>query len=93
MIGALLIVVCLNLAVAPHGLRDLLLLRHHRTRLELEREHEQGENRDLEATVGKLRSDDAYIQRLIRKELGFARSNELIYRFAGDNSASSSNQP
>lgn len=89
-LGALLIAVCLNFAVASHGLRDLLILRHHQARLEAEREHEQSEDRNLEATITKLQSDDAYLQRLIRKELGYARSNELIYRFAGDNAATSS---
>jgi cell division protein FtsB len=94
MLATLLIAACLNLAVASHGLRDLLILRHHRTRLEAEREHEQAENRDLQTTVAKLQSDDAYIQRLIRKELGFARANELIYRFASDNpSSSATNAP
>jgi cell division protein FtsB len=88
-LSVLLIAAGLNFAVASHGLRDLLILRHHRTRLEADREHEQGENRDLETTVAKLHSDDAYLQRLIRKELGYARSNELIYRFAGDNQAAS----
>lgn len=92
-LGALLIVVSLNLAVAPHGLRDLLILRHHRARLELEREHEQAENRDLQVTIAKLQSNGAYLQRLIRKEFGFAHPNELIYRFASDNAASSSNPP
>lgn len=93
MLGGLLIIVSLNLTMAPHGLRDLLVLRHHRARLESEREHEQGENRELQGTIAKLQSNDAYIQRLIRKELGFARPNELIYRFASDNAASSSNPP
>jgi cell division protein FtsB len=83
-LGAALVVVCLNCVIATHGLRDLLVLRHHRARLEAEREHEQTENRDLQATIEKLQSDDAYLQRLIRKELGFARPNELIYRFAND---------
>jgi cell division protein FtsB len=92
-LGALLIGLLLDLALAPHGLRDLAVLRHHRARLEAEREHEQSENRDLETTVAKLQSDDAYIQRQIRKELGFARSNELVYRFASDNAATSSNPP
>ena len=86
----LLIVVCLNFALGPHGLRDFLILRHHQARLEAEREHEQSEDRDLEATIANLQSDDAYLQRLIRKELGYARPNELIYRFAGDNTAPSS---
>ncbi|HEY2107014.1 MAG TPA: septum formation initiator family protein [Candidatus Binataceae bacterium] len=93
-LGALLVAVCLNFALTSHGLRDLLILRHHRNRLETEREHKQAEERDLEATVEKLQSDDAYLQRLIRKELGFALPNELIYRFAGDNApASSPNAP
>jgi cell division protein FtsB len=90
-LAMLLIAGCLNLAVAAHGLRDLLLLQHHRTRLEAEREHEQSVNRKLEATVAKLQSNDAYLQRLIRKELGFARPNELIYRFGTDSSTAPSN--
>ncbi len=92
-LGALLIGLVLDLALAPHGLRDLAVLRHHRTLLESERQHEQSENRELQTTVAKLQSDDAFIQRQIRKELGFARPNELIYRFAGDNAATSSNLP
>ena len=94
MLAALLAAACLNLAAASHGLRDLLILRHHRARLETEREHQQSENRNLETTIAKMQSDDACIQRLIRKELGFARSNELIYRFASDNpSSSAANTP
>ena len=65
----------------------MLVLRHARAQLEAEREHVQAENRDLQATIEKLQSDNAYLQRLIRKELGFARSNELIYRFSSDSSA------
>jgi cell division protein FtsB len=89
-LGTALIAVCLNFALASHGLRDLLFLRHYREHLESERERQLTEQRDLQATVTKLQSDDAYIQRLIRKELGFARPNELIYRFPNDNAPSSS---
>jgi len=90
MLATLVIAGGLNLAEAPRGLRDLLVLRHHRAHLEAEREHEQAVNRDLEATIAKLQSDDAYLQRLIRKELGFAHPNELIYRFSSDGSGASS---
>jgi cell division protein FtsB len=93
MLGSALLAVCLNFALASHGLRDLLILRHYRERLESERELELTEQRDLQATITKLQSDDAYIQRLIRKELGFARPNELIYRFPNDNPPSSPNMP
>lgn len=92
-LGAALVVVCLNCVIAPHGLRDLLVLRHARAQLEAEREHVQAENRDLQGTIEKLQSDDAYLQRLIRKQLGFAHSNELIYRFSSDNSSAPANNP
>jgi cell division protein FtsB len=83
-LGTALAVVCLNLARASHGLRDLFVLRQYRERLESGLERQQAEDRNLQATITKLQSDDAYIQRLIRQQLGFARSNELIYKFPGD---------
>jgi cell division protein FtsB len=86
-LAAALIATSLNCVLARHGVNDLLILRHHRALLEAEREHQQAENRDLRRTIEKLQSDDAYIQRMIRKELGFVRPNELIYRFAADNQA------
>lgn len=92
-LGVALVVVCLNCVMAPHGVRDLLVLRHARAGLEAERERVQAENRDLQSTIVKLQSDDAYLQRLIRKELGFARPNELIYRFSSDNSSALANSP
>jgi cell division protein FtsB len=92
-LGVLLIAMCLNCVLAPHGLRDLLVLRHYRAQLEAERERLQAKNRELQSTIEKLKSDDAYIQRIIRKELGFAHSNELIYRFAGESQPPSPNAP
>jgi cell division protein FtsB len=92
-LGVALVVVCLNCVMAPHGVRDLLVLRHARAQLEAERERVQAENRDLHSNIEKLQSDDAYLQRLIRKELGFARPNELIYRFSSDNSSTPANSP
>lgn len=91
---ALLIAACLNLALAPHGMRDLLVLRHHRARLEAKREQQQATQRELQATIARLQTDDAYVQRIIRKELGFAHQNELIYKFSSESSsAGSTNLP
>jgi len=50
-----------------------------RTRQQLRADHAA-----LELEVRKLRSNDRYLQNLIRSELGFARPDELIYRFKGD---------
>ncbi len=93
MLAAALMAVSLNLARAPHGLRDLLVLRHYHQRLQSEREREQAENRELQTTITRLQSDDIYIQRIIRKELGYARSNELIYRFVNDSGTPPANPP
>jgi cell division protein FtsB len=38
-------------------------------------------NGELAERTQRLQSDDAYLQRLIRRELGYARADELIYRF------------
>lgn len=93
-LALLLAIACANLSLAPHGLRDLLLLRHHHARLETEREREQTQQHELQATIVRLQSDDAYVQRMIRQELGYARPNELIYRFASETAVPpSANQP
>jgi cell division protein FtsB len=63
------------------GPRDLALLRRHPTQLEAARDRLIAENAGLAARTQRLQSDDAYLQRLIRRELGYARTDELIYRF------------
>ena len=79
----------LNCLIGPRGLRDLLALRHHRVQSERARRELRAEQAALETEVRKLRSDDRYLQSLIRRELGFARQDELIYRFTSDAQASS----
>jgi cell division protein FtsB len=68
----------------PMGVRDLLALRQHQARLETARDRLIAENDALTRRVANLQSDDRSIERLIRRELGYARPDELIYRFAGD---------
>jgi cell division protein FtsB len=68
------------------GPRDLALLRDHRTRLEAARDRLVADNRGLAEQTQRLQSDDAYLQRLIRRELGYARSDELVYRFPHNDS-------
>jgi cell division protein FtsB len=73
----------LDCLINPSGLRDLRLLRRDRAQIEATRDRLQIENAARLETVGRLHSDDAYLQRLIHQELGFVRPDELIYRFAG----------
>jgi cell division protein FtsB len=72
-----------NCVRGPMSVRDLIALRQHQTRLETVRDELTVENEGLARRVGNLKSDDRYLERLIRRELGYARPDELIYRFAG----------
>lgn len=77
----------LNCIYAPRGLEDLLFLRRHRAQMEASREGLRVLNASLRTNAQRLRSDDRYLQRLIRRELGFARPGEIIYKFAAADSA------
>jgi cell division protein FtsB len=83
-LGAVLVLLVISCIAAPLGPRDLALLRHHRTQLEAARDRLIGDNAELAARTQRLQSDDAYLQRLIRRELGYARADELVYRFPDD---------
>lgn len=72
----------LDFAFAPLGLRDLLALRAERARLEAAHSRLLESNTALKIKVRRLRSDNHYIERLIREQLGYARPGEIVYRFA-----------
>jgi cell division protein FtsB len=63
------------------GPRDLLLLRQRSRILVSERDALLVDNAAVRERIVRLRSDDAYLQQLIRQELGYARAGELVYRF------------
>jgi cell division protein FtsB len=63
------------------GPRDLLVLRRHSSMLTSERDRLLGDNAAFRERIARLNSDDAYLQRLIRQELGYVRSGEFVYRF------------
>jgi cell division protein FtsB len=63
------------------GPRDLLILLHHGGLLTAERDRLLQENAAFRERIARLRSDDAFLQRLIREELGYVRPGEFIYRF------------
>lgn len=71
----------LNCLYGPMGPRDLIALRHHRLQLTAIRDRLFGDHAQLKRRIKKLRSDDAFLQRLIRQELGYARADDFVYRF------------
>ena len=83
--GAVLVMLVLSGLLGNLGARDLLALRSDRVALEARRDRLAADNAEFRTRVQKLRSDDRYIESLIRRELGYARPDELVYKFADDN--------
>ena len=85
--AGVLVALLLSALMGSLGPHDLIALQHHRGELEARRDRLAVENASFRTTIQKLRSDYRYIERLIRRELGYARSDELVYKFSNDNSA------
>jgi cell division protein FtsB len=90
MLFSVLVALLGNALVAAMGPRDLLLLRERRSELEDKRADLILQKAELETSVQNLRSNDRYIEHLIRRELGYARSDELVYKFTGPTASSDS---
>jgi cell division protein FtsB len=84
--GGVLVLLVLSVLLGSQGPRDLVALQSHRAALEARRDQLAADNATFKTRVQKLRSDDRYIESLIRRELGYARPDELVYKFADDNS-------
>jgi cell division protein FtsB len=63
------------------GPRDLLALRRNSSALAGERQRLLIDNQLIRHRIERLKSDDGYLQQVIRQELGYARQGETIYRF------------
>lgn len=90
MLATVLVVLLGNTLVAAMGPRDLLMLRERRSELEDKRADLISQKAELETSVQNLRSNDRYIEHLIRRELGYARPDELVYKFTGPTAPSDS---
>src|ERR1700676_791712 len=90
MLATVLVVLLGNTLVAAMGPRDLLMLRERRSELEDKRADLISQKAELETSVQNLRSNDRYIEHLIRRELGYARPDELVYKFTGSNASTDS---
>jgi len=83
-LGLILILFGVSLFAGPLGPRDLLVLRRSRKTLECKREDLLARNASLRTSVQRLTSDDPYLERMIRRELGYARPNEFVYKFTNE---------
>lgn len=80
-LGGILTALILNCIYGPLGPRDLLILRRDRGRIAAKRDALLAENAQLKDNIAKLRSDQLYVQSMIRRQLGYSRPNEFVYRF------------
>jgi cell division protein FtsB len=81
-LAGILLALVFNCLLGSGSPRDLLILRRACARLEAKRERLKSENAKLETRIQNLRSNDAFIARMIRRELGYTRPDELVYKFA-----------
>jgi len=82
MLAAILASLALNCLVGSSGLQDLLALRYHSDTLVEERDRLAKDNAAFSQRIARLMSDDVYLQQLVRQELGYVRTGELVYRFS-----------
>jgi cell division protein FtsB len=86
-LGAVLLVLLANCIWGPLNPRDLAVLRQHREALETQRAELIARNAGLRTIVQKLGSDRRTLEHLIRRELGYTRPGELVYRFPATSAA------
>jgi len=82
--GAVLAMLVLSALLGKQGPRDLIALQSHRAALEQRCSQLAADNAAVKLRIDRLRSDDRYIEREIRRELGYTRPDELVYKFTDE---------
>jgi len=67
--------------VGQHGLLHLQELRQEQQALEVEAFTLTRENTDLRGRINRLKTDDEFLEKVAREELGFVGKGEIVYRF------------
>ncbi len=82
----ILIIVLAAYTVFSHGgLYDLWQLRGSSKKLETKNMRLMQQKNDLSEQIGLLKSDNYYIEKIAREELGMAKDNEIIVYFKKEN--------
>lgn len=67
--------------VGQHGLLHLQEIRQEQQALEAEAFTLARENVDLQDRITRLKTDDEFLEKVAREELGFVGKGEIVYRF------------
>ena len=76
--------VCLGAATGVFFVRawqDYQLLRAQETTMATRLAKAEAQLKDQERVLQRLRTDPAYVERVIRRKLGYARADEFVFRF------------
>ncbi len=73
-----------SVLVGEHGIAHLLRLHAERRALGQTAFGLMERNARLREEIGRLRTDDVYLEGLARRQLGLVRPNEFVYRFRRD---------
>jgi cell division protein FtsB len=78
---ALYALLAVSALVGQHGLLHLQELRREQQALETEAFTLARENAELRDRVARLKTDDEFLEKVVREELGFVQKGEFIYHF------------
>jgi cell division protein FtsB len=67
--------------VGQHGVLHLQEIRQEQQALEAEAFTVARENADLQDRITRLKTDDEFLEKVAREELGFVGKGEIVYRF------------
>lgn len=67
--------------VGPFGIWKLERTKMMRDQLKIENEDKAKTNTQMEQDINKLKSDQNYQKQIIRKDLGYVKDGEIVYKF------------
>ena len=80
LVAAIVLMLC-SLMLPSDGIPSLLALRRERQRLGEQAVALLQQNAALREQIHRLRTDDRFLEGLVRRELGLVGSDEVVYRF------------
>ncbi len=67
--------------IGPFGIWKLEKIKTARDQLKIENEDKIKTNAQMEQDINKLKSDQNYQKQIIRRDLGYVKNGEIVYKF------------
>ena len=92
-LGVLNVALFYRMVWSPYGLLVYHKLRQEHVQLETQVRHLDQQNLALSHEIRLLRSDDGYVEKMIRRRLHYVKDNEILYLFHEAQSSSKAGAP